>query len=605
MELSCSEKILSEDYADFIVSGQQEDELRQRLNTDCIQRADVDNTVLYTKIDHLGPLLNLNLPYSVWPKCFGLMDLEPVQESGVLQIQNQATLSLRGQGVLIAVIDTGIDIYNPLFQYADGTSRIVRIWDQTVQEGEEKHPEGFLYGTEYRQEELDEAIRRRSGIKNGNGMKNGNGELDRNLDLQEEEENGENKESNGSNNTEDYVKTVDENGHGTFLAGIAAGNYDREKNFTGVAPDCELVIVKLKGAKQYLRDFYLIKEGAVAYQENDILLAVKYVTDVARELQRPIVVLVGMGTNQGGHSNRGRLSTFLDTIGRLSGVGVCVPAGNEGIARHHFFGTVDENNMPENVEIEVGENERGFIVELWGSAPNLFSIELQSPTGDFVPRIPARLGENRTIQFLLENTTVDVGYQIAEQESGAQLVFLRFHRPSAGIWKIGVYASGIAPMEFHMWLPIQNFTSEHLFFIRSNPDTTVTIPGSDTVPMSMTAYNHRNESIFAEASRGFTRTGEIKPDLAAPGVDIEGPGLNARMVRRSGTSIAAAHGAGIMALLLEWAVIRGNDRSLNSVAMKNYLIRGAKRDMNIRYPSVQWGYGMIDIYRTFLVLRGE
>ncbi len=584
MELSCSEKILSEDYADFIVSGQQEDELRQRLNTDCVQRADVDNTVLYTKISNLGPLLNLNLPYNVWPKCFGLMDLEPVQESGVLQIQNQATLSLRGQGVLVAVIDTGIDIYNPLFQYADGTSRIVRIWDQTIEEGEERHPEGFLYGTQYRQEELNEAIRRRKG--NGDSINSG-------LSNEDEEP------------SIDYVKTVDENGHGTFLAGIAAGNYDSTKNFTGVAPDCELVIVKLKEAKQYLRNLYLIREGAIAYQENDILLGVKYVTDVARELQRPIVVLIGMGTNQGGQSNRGRLSTFLDTIGRLSGVGVSVPAGNEAIARHHFFGTVTESDMPENVEIEVGENERGFILELWGSAPNLFSIELQSPTGDFVPRIPARLGENRTIQFLLENTTVDIGYQIAEQESGAQLVFLRFNRPSAGIWKIGVYASGISPMEFHMWLPIQNFTSEHLFFIRSNPDTTLTIPGSDTVPMSMTAYNHRNESIFVEASRGFTRSGEIKPDLAAPGVDIEGPGLNGRMVRRSGTSIAAAHGAGIMALLLEWAVVRGNDRSLNSVAMKNYLIRGAKRDMNIRYPSVQWGYGMIDIYRTFLVLRGE
>lgn len=584
MELSCSEKILSEDYADFIVSGQQEDELRQRLNTDCVQRADVDNTVLYTKISNLGPLLNLNLPYNVWPKCFGLMDLEPVQESGVLQIQNQATLSLRGQGVLVAVIDTGIDIYNPLFQYADGTSRIVRIWDQTIEEGEERHPEGFLYGTQYRQEELNEAIRRK--VHGESGINSG-------LSNEDEEQ------------RIDYVKTVDENGHGTFLAGIAAGNYDSTKNFTGVAPDCELVIVKLKEAKQYLRNLYLIREGAIAYQENDILLGVKYVTDVARELQRPIVVLIGMGTNQGGQSNRGRLSTFLDTIGRLSGVGVSVPAGNEAIARHHFFGTVTESNMPENVEIEVGENERGFILELWGSSPNLFSIELQSPTGDFVPRIPARLGENRTIQFLLENTTVDVGYQIAEQESGAQLVFLRFNRPSAGIWKIGVYASGISPMEFHMWLPIQNFTSEHLFFIRSNPDTTLTIPGSDTVPMSMTAYNHRNESIFVEASRGFTRSGEIKPDLAAPGVDIEGPGLNGRMVRRSGTSIAAAHGAGIMALLLEWAVVRGNDRSLNSVAMKNYLIRGAKRDMNIRYPSVQWGYGMIDIYRTFLVLRGE
>lgn len=589
MELSCSEMILSEDYADFIVSGQQEEELRKRLNTDCVQRADVDNTILYTKISNLGSFFNLNLPYSVWPKCFGLMDLEPVQESGVLQIQNQVSLSLRGQGVLIAVIDTGIDIYNPLFQYADGTSRIVRIWDQSIQEGEKRHPEGFLYGTEYRQEEINQAIRRRKG----------NSDSDR-------EEKGENREPNINNGEQDYyVKTVDENGHGTFLAGIAAGNYDRANNFTGIAPDCELVIVKLKEAKQYLRQLYLIKEGAVAYQENDIILGVKYVTDVARELQRPIVVLLGMGTNQGGHSNRGRLNIFLDRIGRLGGVGVCVAAGNEGAARHHFFGTVSENNIPENVEIEVGENEKGFIVELWGSAPNLFSVELQSPTGDFVSRIPARLGENRTIQFLLENTTVDVRYQIAEQESGAQLVFLRFNRPSAGIWKIGVYASGISPMEFHMWLPIQNFTSENLFFIRSNPDTTLTIPGSDMVPMSMTAYNHRNESIYVEASRGFTRAGEIKPDLAAPGVDIEGPGLNGRMVRRSGTSIAAAHGAGIMALLLEWAVIRGNDRSLNSVAMKNYLIRGAKRDMNISYPSVQWGYGTIDIYRTFLVLRGE
>lgn len=447
----------------------------------------------------------------------------------------------------------------------DETSKILSIWDQTIQDG--PPPEGFNIGINYIKEQISEALE--------------------------------------SENPFTIIPTMDENGHGTHLAGIAAGNWIEESNFTGVAPDAEIVVVKLKGAKEYLKDFYRIPPDANAYQENDIMLAVSYLLNVSIQYQRPISICIGLGTSQGAHDNHGKMSSFLNGIANRNKVAISVPAGNEGNLGHHYSETIALREQTDTVELRVGPNEYGFTMELWGYTPNTFAIDILSPTGEYIPRIPARINESREIRFILEDTIVNVDYFLIATESGDQLILLRFLRPTEGIWRFRIYAYGDLDLEYNIWLPIHSFVSEDTYFINPDSTNTITAPGNTIFPMTVTAYDITNNSLFLNASRGFTRTGDIKPDFAAPGVNLIGPSLNNEYTSMSGTSVATAHTAGVSALLLEWGAVLGNHPQMSTVEIKNFLIRGATRNLPEPYPNMSWGYGRLNLYDSFLNIRGD
>ncbi len=198
---------------------------------------------------------------------------------------------------------------------------------------------------------------------------------------------------------------------------------------------------------------------------------------------------------------------------------------------------------------------------------------------------------------------MSIDYRIARISAGDQLIFIRFINPVQGIWNIRVYRQAVYAESYHMWLPIRELMTGEVYFLRSNPDTTITTPGNGYTVMTVTAYDASDNSIFIDASRGFTVTGMIKPDFAAPGVNVYGAGLRNQFVTKSGTSVAAAVTSGAVALLLEWAVARGNNTLINNLDMKNILIRGAQRDPGRTYPSREWGYGKLDLYQAFENIR--
>lgn len=561
MDNECRDAFYSEEYFGILVEYEGSGELvKEEYNSNCFYPISYRFAVIFLTQGEGEKVPYETMPFSVIPKCFGLMDMEALEEMGILRVR-RSSLDLTGSGVLIGMVDTGIDYRNPMFRYEDGRSKIRSIWDQT--ERSESPPEGFYYGSEYGREQIEEALRSEDPLA--------------------------------------IVPSMDRNGHGTFLAGVAAGRVDEEEGFSGAAPDAELVVVKLKEAKKNLRDFNFLPESAIAYSEVDIMMGLSYLGEIARREAKPIVICIGLGSNQGSHIGTTYLSDYINWLALRRGIVIVVAAGNEGNASHHYHGII--RNTRETVELKVGPRERGFAMELWGKAPNRFQIQIESPTGQMTEWIEAGIRGSRSYTFLLERSQLYVDYLVVDPYSGDQGILFRFASPAEGIWKIAVAEPGSGEKEYDMWLPISGFVGEGTYFLQANPFTTITAPGNAGNPLTMSAYRQDNGALYLESSRGFTRNHLVKPELAAPGVAVKGPLLRNQFGTMSGTSVSAALTAGMAAVFLQWAVIERNDFLINTVGTKNYFIRGANRSEDRSYPNREWGYGKVDLFGVFLEIR--
>jgi subtilisin family serine protease len=326
---------------------------------------------------------------------------------------------------------------------------------------------------------------------------------------------------------------------------------------------------------------------------------------VARSLNRPLVICIGLGSSQGNHDGRGALASLLSVSGNFPGVCNVIAAGNEGNARRHNFSKIETETGAKTVELNIGESEKSFSMELWGSISGSFSVDILSPSGEYIPRIASGLVVSREITFLFDNTNLFIDYQIIESQIGEQLILFRFKNPAPGTWRFNIYGSGDLPQSFHIWLPSDDFISNGTYFVESNPYTTITSPGNAVIPITITAYNINNNAIYQNAGRGFSNANVVKPELAAPGVLILSPTTDHDFKNVTGTSAAAAHTAGVAALLLEWGIVKGNFPNINSVEVKKFFIRGADRSEYLNYPNRDWGYGTLNILNAFNVLISE
>lgn len=565
-ELTCREKIMSEEYRDFIYEQDMPFEMEAIQDGSlCEQEIGFYYRSVYIHKLYTDPLTLDRFSYGAIPKCYIPLDTEMLDQAGISQVQNYPTLRLLGEGVMIGIVDTGIDYRNPLFRNADGSTRIAAIWDQTIQEGET--PEGFLYGTEYTRGKINEAIR--------------------------------------SEDPLEIVPSVDgEEGHGTFLASVAAGGEDADAGFLGAAPRATLGIVKLKEAKKYLKQFYFIDENAKCYQENDIMLGIRYLSLLARKNDMPLVLCIALGTNQGDHNGTSPLGNLISNYADVNNTAIVLGAGNEANQRHHYYGKVTEINEPQRIEIRVGEGVTGFTMEMWTDIPNIFTVSIVSPGGERIPFVPLRQsGSGQVYHFVFEKTTVYIDYRLFVERTNSELIFLRFAAPSAGLWRLEVEASRLADGEFHVWLPVKEFLSGEAYFILSDPDTTVTEPGCVQNGITAGNYNGANHSIVIDSGRGYARNGTVKPDFAAPGSEVLGAGGRNQLVRRTGSSVSTAVTTGATALLMEWLYYHVGRRNVDTVQIKNLLILGTERVAEEAYPNRRWGYGAMNLYRTFETLR--
>lgn len=567
---TCRNRILSNDYYDIIKDFTMPTTEPESSAVDfCIETITRDYGIIHIARTGLPLLDYVSYSYILMPVLYTpVLDEESGQNTGMLQAYERSLeasgiltmqgppLSLTGRGVLIGYIDTGIDYRNDAFRYPNGDTRIAAIWDQTIHTG--TPPEGFLYGSEYRENEINQALQ--------------------------------------SDDPYSIVPSRDEIGHGTAIAGTLA------------APEATIAMVKLKPAKQYLREFYRIREDAVAYQETDVLTAVKYLDALAQSLNRPLVICIGLGTNMGDHAGSSVCSFYMNQISDRENRVIVVAGGNEGNAGHHYYGEL--KSTPENVEIKVAEQENGFMLELWGRSPDVLSVSVKSPGGETIPRVMPQKRFSGEYGFVFERTRVNIDYILTERSAGDELIMIRFLNPTPGIWTIGVYGD-VNPLlgenayifgTYHIWLPISGFISAETFFLLPNPDVTLTEPAYTEKVISLSTYQADNTSFYIDSGRGYSREGRIIPDMSAPGVDVLTAGITER-TRVTGSGMAAGITSGAVAQFLEWAVVQGNMPRIRAQDIKYYMIRGAIRDNRLTYPNRQWGYGRMNIRGAFDAMR--
>ena len=483
----CNAPVSDEAYADFIfrTGGLSREELIQSYSDRniCISYVDDEFAIAYQLLSETLPISVENHSYLSIPSLYGLLDTTSMERSGILSTFQQPALNSRGEGVIIGLIDTGIDYQNPMFREENGQTRILGIWDQTIpgkgfqMDGAHQTPFYFFYGQEYTEDDINAALSQENPLS--------------------------------------VVPSMDTNGHGTFLASIAAGRRTPSMDFTGASPNCMLGIVKLKQAKNYLREYYMVPDSVDAFQSNDVMLAITYLRLLALRYRRPLVLCMGLGSNQGGHNGSSPLSQVLNNLRHLLGISAVCAAGNEVGFRHHYVGSVPAASVFDEVEFRVGEGESGFIMELWASLPEIYTVGFVSPTGEVIERIPFRAGEDTSVHFTLEQSSITVSYIASIGNQDDFLALMRFTSPTAGIWRLRVYPTVSVTGLYHIWLPIHGFVTDDTVFLNADPFTTITSPGNAAFPITVSAYNHLNNSLYIHSSRGYTRDGRIKPNESA------------------------------------------------------------------------------------------
>lgn len=501
--------------------------------------------------------------YYSYPGLFTLMSEAGLEKSGVTVIQNNPHLALYGHGILIGIVDTGIDYQHPAFMADSHTSRILYIWDQSIQGG--PAPEGFSYGTEYTNEQINQALK----------------SIDPLL----------------------TVPSTDDNGHGTAMAGIIAGSPENIRSFRGVVPEAQLVVVKLKKPKRALLSMSFVPDNAECYQETDIMLGLRYLQETAKRLNRPMAVCLALGSSQGSHTGLGTLSEYISNLSLLPRFDIAIAAGNEGSLNRHYHGLVENAPYNHMFELKVSEKDRLFAIEIWAQVPARLTLEVITPVGESTRLTYPQLGSCEQFSFVFEDSRIWVNNIVLEKETGDQLIVVRFRNPNYGIWRFQLENMDMEPFSFDAWLPSGNLISKETYFLGASPDTTVTIPGNSENALTVTAYDPLNDRILSESGRGYTRNNQITPDIAAPGYQTSCVFPNERYGTMTGTGAATALATGAIAMLLEWAVREGNYPAITGYEINRLIVRGANRsNTSVRYPNPIWGYGILDIYNLFFIL---
>lgn len=549
-------KILDNNYYDLIINNVS---VSQYANGDNITPLNLRHSILNTPVENADPCTLGKYPYFSFPALFTLTSTISIEKSGIGSVQRNPFLNLNGRGIIIGVIDTGIDYQHPSFLFHDRTTRILSIWDQSIQDGEP--PGAFTFGTEYTRDMINLAL--------------------------------------ASDNPLSIVPSQDTNGHGTAIASIIAGAPEEEKTFSGIVPHAELVIVKLKEGKANLKNIFFISEDKLCYQESDIILGLTYLVDYAQKANRPLAVCIALGSSQGSHDGSGALSYYLNYLVRMPGIGIAVSAGNEGNLRRHYFNSTQQPPFSNHFELRIGEKDPMFSMEIWPSALSRLSINITTPNRESTKLIRPGLNDCRKFKFVFTPTVLWVNNLSFEENSGDQLILIRFQNAMPGIWSFDIESLENEALSFNSWLPSGDLISNETFFLNSNPNTTITSPGNGMHQLTVTAYNQFNDSILIESSRGYARNNLVKPDISAPGYQIPCALPRNSYGTLTGTGAATAHTTGAIAMILEWGIPRGHYTTLSGNTVNSLITRGSRRESSTIYPNNIWGYGMLDINELF------
>lgn len=485
---------------------------------------------------------------------------------------------LFGTGVLVAVIDSGVDYFHPDFRNDDGTTRILAMWDQTgVWTGAEENvenvenvgigglvggelvgrvPEGFATGVEYTKEEIDRALAagsREAGLA--------------------------------------IVPEQDASGHGTEVLGIAAGNgRSSGGQYRGVAPLGDIIVVKLGIPRE---------QGFP--RTTELMQAIEYVYRKAAELGMPMAVNISFGNVYGSHRGNSLLETYMDMMAGRGRTVIVVGTGNEGNSGGHASGRLTAAEQKE-VELLISDFETSLSLQIWKNYADEFRISIIHPDGSTAGPFGQEIGASR---YRLGNTELLVYYGEPSPYQAGQEIYVDFIPRDtyidSGVWRIVFTPQRIVTGEYEMWLTDGRARNAGTHFLQPDANVTMTIPSTASNIIAVGAYDARRNTYASFSGRGWPgQEYQIRPDLVAPGVEITTTAVGGGYVSVTGTSFAAPFVTGSAALMMEWGIIRENDPFLYGEKVRAYLRRGARHLPGFEiWPNNVLGYGALCLRDSF------
>jgi subtilisin family serine protease len=495
-----------------------------------------------------------------------LQDISPASVDNINNIKINPYLDLTGRGVLVGIVDTGIDYLNEEFIREDDTSRIISIWDQSIPHGNDK---SVYIGKTYSNEEINNAINAHR------------------------------------NNKDPYeiVPSKDEIGHGTKIAGIiGARGYNKE--FQGIAQESSFVIVKLFESTNFKGQ---LQDNGVpsipVYNASEIVGGLEYLRRLAKVRRQPMVIYIGIGGTEGSHDGTNLISRYVSSLGNDRGICTVAGVGNEGDSQGHASGYIKNQGDIKVVDLRIPKEMKYLPIYIWVRRPNIASINVISPTGEASSIIEAKVNKFEPVKFVFLDTDMTVRYYSPEHFTGHEVISITFSNIKPGIWRFNLIGNYIIDGRYDIWLSPKDTLPKNTIFLESDPYNTITMP-SEAVNVVTPAYYGNNNALIAASGKGFNTNNLINPDIATIGVNILTTKVSGGVTTFSGSSAATAIVAGACALLLQWGIVDGNDRTMYSKKIRSYLMYGANRNQTTKYPNREIGYGDFDLLGTFNAIGG-
>lgn len=492
--------------------------------------------------------------------------ISPIEAAQIRKVQQNTSLNITGKNIVVGVIDTGIDYLNEAFMFPDGTTKILRLWDQTIENSDSTE---VPFGKVFTNIDINNAI---------NAKKQGK-------------------------NPYDIVNSVDDLGHGTEMSGIISGS-GTNKSFYGVAPECELVVIKLKRTT-FLEKYYesSIIDNTPIYSSSDIALAIKYLYDFFLSTINPLVIFIGLGSNLGSHTGLSLIERYISTLSINNNFIVVSGTGNQGDSSIHTSGFINGVGEAFQRILEVDVlNLKNFTFQIWVSSPDKILIGIASPSGETLEVLNSSTNLSTVLNFSYENTMVAVSYYSPYDLGGGQLIEINFQNTQNGVWTFYLIGQFITTGRYDAWLPQRELIGNGTKFSNTDKFTTLMIPSTCNSVVSVASYNQLNDTINQSSGRGFNANNIDNPIVAAGGINQLTTSIGGKETFVSGSSVATAVVAGSIALFLDWIKIT-NRSSVNVQGMKSIIAQNAIRQNGVFYPTPTFGYGLFDLERIFKGVR--
>ena len=478
------------------------------------------------------------------PKRLYFETLEERAASCILPVQ-AGNDGLTGEEILVGVVDSGVDYFHPDFRNEDGSSRILKLWDQSIPGNP---PEGYIRGTEYTKDKIDEAL------------------------------------ALGETEGRRLVPSRDFSGHGTAVLGIAAGNGRASDGVNrGIAYKSDLLVVKMGNAR----------ENSFP-RTTELMEGIDYLVRQAVKMGRPIAVNVSFGNNYGSHRGDSLLETYISNAAHVGRSVICVGTGNNGNDRIHTAGRLRQGQT-EMIEMSIGPYETTLNLQLWKAYADEIEISIETPSGEKSPGLSEKIGTQR---YRAEETDLLIYYGKPGPFQVTQEIYFDFIPVgtylTSGIWKLYLRGRRIKEGNYNLWLPGGNILNPVTGFYRPTAEETLTIPSTAARVITVGAYDSRLNAFADFSGRGGKKLVYFKPDLVAPGVDVTAPIPGGGYSGVTGTSFAVPFVTGAAVLMMEWGIVRKNDPFLWGEKVKAYLRRGAQPLPGFeKYPNASTGWGAL------------